>query len=142
LDAMKTAHGGIGRSKAYAAADALVLGLRDEAGPSGLMRTSRAGATRGAYSITSRQNPTPAAAARSELHRLGQAGRRSPASSGDAPEEPGQGEAMSEQPRAWLANAGSGGGVPERTDSPFLVVPAVAALTSFQAPSGPFHGAA
>jgi hypothetical protein len=73
------------------------------------------GSQREARSRASRTNPTLAAAASSELSQLGYQAGKAPAL-GARPlrisEGPGQREAPSEQPHAWLANAGSCGGVP------------------------------
>src|SRR5713226_4071146 len=52
-----------------------------------------------------RTNPTPTAAARSELWQLGNLAGQSPGPSGDPAERPGPREAPSEQPHTWLANA-------------------------------------
>ncbi len=52
-----------------------------------------------------RTNPTPTAAARSELWQLGNLAGQSPGPSGDPAERPGPRKAPSEQPHTWLANA-------------------------------------
>jgi len=49
------------------------------------------------------------------------AGRQSPGPSGVHQAEPGQREAMSEQPHTWLANAGRSDGVPASQAAPWAI---------------------